>query len=152
MTTQLHKLAALSNTKKKKRVGRGNGSGKGTYSTRGIKGQRARSGGRSGLVQRSLMRQLIKKLPNIGGFSTLVKKSTSLTLLTIKKSCNEGDTITLAYLKAKRLIPPSALRAKIIGTCVLTKKITIAEPIRVSKEAHRCITASGGICFPPKVA
>jgi len=74
MGTKLHNLIAISKTSCKKRKGRGNASGKGTYASRGLKGQRARSGGRSGLKRRSLMRQLIKKTPKIGGFKSLRKK------------------------------------------------------------------------------
>ena len=74
MKIKLHNLTALPKTPRKKRVGRGNASGKGTYASRGLKGQKARSGGRSGLRRRSLMQQLIKKTPKIGGFKSLKKK------------------------------------------------------------------------------
>lgn len=74
MSIKLHNLQSVIKTKPKKRVGRGNASGKGTYSGRGIKGQRARAGGRGGLKKRSIMRQLIKKTPKIGGFKSLKQK------------------------------------------------------------------------------
>lgn len=74
MSIKLHNLQSVIKTKPKKRVGRGNGSGKGTYSGRGIKGQRARAGGSGGLKKRSIMKQLIKKTPKIGGFKSLNQK------------------------------------------------------------------------------
>ena len=57
----------------RKRVGRGNGSGKGTYSTRGIKGQKSRSGGgvRPGFEGGQL--PLIKRMPHLRGFTNIFK-------------------------------------------------------------------------------
>jgi large subunit ribosomal protein L15 len=74
METKLHNLIASSRKSRKTRKGRGNASGKGTYCSRGLKGQRSRSGGRAGLKKRSLMRQLVKKIPKIGGFRSRKKK------------------------------------------------------------------------------
>ncbi|MFA6254919.1 MAG: hypothetical protein WC675_02675 [Patescibacteria group bacterium] len=49
----LHNLKVNKKARKKsKRVGRGNASGHGTYSTRGLKGQKSRSGGKGGLKRR----------------------------------------------------------------------------------------------------
>jgi len=63
---------ATGSTKKRKRVGRGNSSGHGTYSTRGLKGQKSRSGV-SGL-KRLGMRQVLLRTPKYKGFkSKLVK-------------------------------------------------------------------------------
>jgi large subunit ribosomal protein L15 len=54
MTINLSELRSSKNQKKRKRVGRGNGSGRGTYSGRGQKGQRSRSGGKKGLKVKGL--------------------------------------------------------------------------------------------------
>ncbi len=54
MIITLSSLKPQKNRKKKKRVGRGNSSGHGTYSGRGIKGQRSRSGGKKGLKLKGL--------------------------------------------------------------------------------------------------
>ncbi len=51
---------------RRKRVGRGNASGHGTYSGRGIKGQRSRSGGKKGLKLKGL-RHNIKNFPKLRG-------------------------------------------------------------------------------------
>ena len=66
MLITLHNLPALQG-RKKKRVGRGPGSGRGTYSGRGIKGQKARTGGRVGL-RRKGVKQFITKLKKEGYF------------------------------------------------------------------------------------
>ncbi|MCK4554160.1 hypothetical protein KAU19_04310, partial [Candidatus Parcubacteria bacterium] len=55
--------------KKRKRVGRGNASGHGTYSGRGIKGQRSRSGGKSGL-KRLGMKMILRNIPKKRGFKS----------------------------------------------------------------------------------
>ena len=64
----LHNLTINKKSRKNpKRLGRGNASGHGTYSTRGQKGQKARSGGSKGLRRWALVQQLRSK-PKIGGF------------------------------------------------------------------------------------
>ena len=45
MALGLHNAKSVKNTSSAKRLGRGLGSGKGKYSTRGMKGQKSRSGG-----------------------------------------------------------------------------------------------------------
>ncbi len=66
MTLNLSSLVKIKEKNPKKRVGRGNASGKGSYSGRGLKGQRSRSGGKKGLKLRGL-RRLSKRLPKLRG-------------------------------------------------------------------------------------
>lgn len=136
----LHNLTARTKTKGKKRVGRGNASGKGTYSTRGIKGQNARSGGSKGLFRRSIMKQLIKKTPKLGGFKSMLSKNKkprpiSLKLLAMK--FDSDQEITKESLLKKGLISKNEARfgIKIVGSLPLTKKLTIQQGIPISKNA-----------------
>src|SRR3989338_2636884 len=124
------------------RVGRGNASGKGTYSSRGIKGQRARSGGAKGLKKRSLMRQLIKKTPKLGGFRSLAKKIATITLTDIETHFKNGEIITYSMLREKNLLQ-KRMHAKIVATGKLTKKLTV-QKILISKTAAEKIRAMGG--------
>jgi len=66
----LHSIHPGPRSKKTRtRIGRGNGSGIGTYSGRGIKGQRARSGGKSGLTARA-MKPYLLRIPKSRGFAS----------------------------------------------------------------------------------
>ncbi len=69
----LHNLKKSKGITKSKRLGRGNSSGVGTYSTRGMKGQRSRSGGKSGLIARSINSYLLR-IPKVKGFKSFKPK------------------------------------------------------------------------------
>ncbi|KKT49953.1 MAG: 50S ribosomal protein L15 [Candidatus Jacksonbacteria bacterium RIFCSPLOWO2_02_FULL_44_20] len=144
MPVKIHNLASVSKTKPKKRLGRGNSSGKGTYSTRGIKGQKARSGS-GGMRKRSVMRQLIKKIPKLGGFRTPGPLPVSLSLEIIQKFYEDGETVNRASLVAKRIITARKARGiiKIIGNTKIKNRLLI-EGIRLSKQAQSLIEKAGG--------
>jgi len=143
MTIRLHNLPKRPEQKRKKRVGRGNASGKGTYSGRGIKGQRARSGGSKGLKKRSIMKQLIKKTPKLGGFKSLKSKCATITLTQLQNTFSPDETVNLLTLKEKMLISSKIRRAKIVATGSVTKKFII-ENLPLSKQAENAIKSAGG--------
>lgn len=143
MTLGLHNLSKRTSKKPKKRVGRGNASGKGTYSGRGIKGQRARSGGSKGLKKRSIMKQLIKKIPKLGGFKSLKQKSATITLLQLQNAFSPNEAVNLLTLKEKGLVSSKIRRAKIVATGSVNKKLII-ENIPLSKQAEDAIKSAGG--------
>lgn len=143
MTIALHNLPSRVTTKRHKRVGRGNASGRGTYSTRGMKGQRSRSGGRKGLRRRSLMNQLIKKTPKIGGFRSLQAPNFTITLKNLEQKFIDGDKVNLATLQAKKLVKQGTIRVKIVATGQITKKIII-ENLPTTPKAAELIAAAGG--------
>ena len=88
----LHTIkSAKGATKKRKRVGRGNASGQGTYSGRGIKGQKSRSGV-SGL-KRLGMRQILRRIPKQRGFKSLKPDNQVVNLADINKHFKKGDLI-----------------------------------------------------------
>jgi len=69
---KLHELKPKAHSKKEKtRVGRGNGSGKGTYSTYGCKGQRSRSGGVKAKGFEGGQTPIYRRLPKYKGFKPL---------------------------------------------------------------------------------
>ncbi len=146
----LHNLTARSKTKAKKRVGRGNASGKGTYSTRGIKGQNSRSGGSKGLFQRSIMKQLIKKTPKLGGFKSMISKNKRPRPISLELLANKFDSdqeITHEALIKKGIISKDEARfgIKIVGSVALTKKLTVQQGIAISKNAAIEIKKAGGM-------
>jgi large subunit ribosomal protein L15 len=128
-------------TKPRKRVGRGMGSGHGKTSTRGSKGQRAGTGfgqkrGFEG-GQMPLHRRLPKR-----GFTNIFKKEFAIVnLIQLEKA--EGDTFTVDSLRELGLVRKLGEGLKVLGTGILTKKITI-EAHHFSKSALEKIQKAGG--------
>lgn len=128
--------------KKAKRVGRGNASGHGTYSTRGLKGQRARSGGRSGLKRRGL-RQLLRNKPKIGGFRSPYPKMVTVNLDQLESNFGAGEIVNAQKLINKYLIKSAKTGVKILGDGKLTKKLEVIAD-GFSKSAKEAIIKAGG--------
>ncbi len=96
----LHTLQPASGaSKQRKRVGRGNGSGHGNYSCRGMKGQRSRSGV-SGLKRMALKKAMLQ-IPKLRGFQSDKPKYQVVNLATLNGLFKDGAVITAdALLKA----------------------------------------------------
>lgn len=116
--------------KKNKRVGRGNASGHGTYSTRGQKGQKSRSGV-SGLKRLGLKKQLLQ-IPKVRGFKSLNPKNQVVSVKAINSFFKDGETVTPAALFEKKLIASASLPVKILGKEKLTVKVKL-EKIKTSE-------------------
>ncbi len=139
----LHTLKPAKGSKKKrKRVGRGNASGHGTYSTRGQKGQRSRSGGRNKLKIKGL-KSLLQSIPKQRGFHSLYPKLAVVNLKDLEKSFNEGELITPKKLETKGLIRTAKNGVKILSDGVLTKKFRV-QADSFSKGAEEKIKKAGG--------
>ncbi len=126
----------------RKRVGRGNASGHGTYSTRGGKGQTARSGGSRGLKLKAF-KNLMQSTPKLRGFKSLKIKPVEVNLSDLEKNFNIGETVNLTALKEKGLVKPRALKAKVLLKGELKKKLII-DGIGVTKGAKEMIEKVGG--------
>jgi large subunit ribosomal protein L15 len=128
-------------TKPRKRIGRGMGSGHGKTSTRGSKGQRAGTGfgqkrGFEG-GQMPLHRRLPKR-----GFTNIFKKEFAIVnLIQLEKA--EGDTFTVESLRQIGLVRKLGEGLKVLGTGTLTRKITV-EAHHFSKSALEKIQKAGG--------
>ena len=142
---QLNSL--IKNNKKKIRVGRGIGSGKGKTSSRGHKGQKSRSGVAIKSFEGGQM-PLYRRLPK-RGFKSLSKNNIAILNLSkiqnmIDKSKNEiKNTLDLKILKEKKLINKKFLKLKILGTGEIKKDIEISAHY-VSKQALSKIEKVGG--------
>src|SRR5580700_4021176 len=128
-------------TKLRKRVGRGMGSGTGKYSTRGAKGQRSISGfgqkrGFEG-GQMPLHRRLPKR-----GFTNIFKKQYAIVNLNRLEKL-EGDTFTPDHLLQHGVIKKLHEGLKVLGTGQLTRKLRV-EAHLFSKSALDKIQAAGG--------
>ncbi|MFA5023626.1 MAG: 50S ribosomal protein L15 [Patescibacteria group bacterium] len=116
-------------SKKNKRVGRGNASGHGTYSTRGLKGQKSRSGV-SGLKRLGLKKQLLK-IPKVRGFKSLNPKNQVVSVKAINNNFKDNETVNSEALFAKKLISSRTQAVKILGKEKLTVKVKF-ENIKMS--------------------
>ncbi len=139
---KLHQLRKHpKSTKRRKVVGRGIGSGHGTYSTRGNKGQTKRTGHSKMPARFEGGRQpLVRQLPKLRGFKSLAEKATAIKLdaLSVFK---DGDTVTMATLRAHGLVPTGAKRVKILQG-KLARKLTFK--VSVSGTAKETIEKAGG--------
>lgn len=127
--------------KKRKRVGRGL-SKKGTYSGRGSKGQRSRSGGKSGLQLKGL-RQIMLATPKKKGFKSNKPTPEVVNVGTLSKTFAEGNTVTPQALLEKGLVSKIANGVKILGNGSLSIKLSLTG-CKVSKVAKEKIEKAGG--------
>ncbi len=138
MVLTLHTIKpAKKSQKKKKRVGRGNSSGKGTYSGRGIKGQKARSG--VGGLKRLGMKQILLRTPKLRGFKSLKEKDQIVNLDKISKYYKENEVVNPKTLKEKGLIDNEKKSVKILGRGELTVKGLKFEKVKMSKSVEKLI-------------
>jgi large subunit ribosomal protein L15 len=116
--------APVGANKKKRIVGRGQGSGLGTTAGRGNKGQQSRSGGKTYVGFEGGQMPLYRRLAH-RGFSNypFKKESIVINLREIESSFSNGDVVDLAALIAKGLAKGS-LPVKILGDGDLTKKLS----------------------------
>lgn len=144
MSLNLHTLRPTKGTTKaKKRVGRGNSSGHGTYSTRGLKGQKSRSGV-SGL-KRLGMRQMLLAAPKRRGFVSRFPKNQTVNLSALNKAFQAKETVSPRTLLKKGLIAKINLPAKILAQGELTVSGLIFEKLQISQAAAEKITKAGGV-------
>jgi large subunit ribosomal protein L15 len=134
---------AEGSTHKKKRVGRGPGSGLGKTAGRGNKGQKSRSGysGKVGFEggQMPLQRRLPKR-----GFTNIFKKQwIEVTLATLENSFDAGDSITPETMHERGVIAKGKRDVVVLGTGELTKALTVSAH-RFTKGARAKIEAAGG--------
>ena len=128
--------------KSRTRVGRGNGS-KGTYSGRGLKGQKSRSGGGVPLFFEGGQLPLVKRLPFLRGFKNRFKKDFSIVnLVDIENKFNEGDEVNAESLFGLNLIKKKSSNVKILGNGNLKKSLKI-KVHAVTKSAEEKIKKSG---------
>ena len=138
--------------KRKKILGRGQGSGHGTTSGKGNKGQKARSGGKTYVGFEGGQMPLYRRLAHRGFSNYPFKKSFQIVNLNeIDKRYNEGETVDEASLFDKGLIKGKRTNGsfvsnspvKILGNGELTKKL-IFKICAVSGSVKEKIQKSGG--------
>lgn len=146
MILKLHHLKPSAGSKHRpKRVGRGDASGHGTFSGRGSKGQKSRTGGTRRLQQKGL-RRLLLATPKLRGFKSLYPKPAIINLEALEAKFRDGDKISPQILKEKGIIGKIEAGVKILGNGELTKKLEIVG-CQASQSAKEKIEKAGGtIC------
>ena len=124
----------------RKRLGRGNATGKGTTAGRGGKGQTARTGGRNRLKLLG-MRHLMLQTPKLRGFKSQHAKASVVTLDMLSAAFATGAKISPAILAKKGI--SSGNHVKILGSGALKKKFMVIG-CKVSEAAKEKIVAAGG--------
>ena len=133
--------------KKKIRVGRGIGSGKGKTSGRGVKGQKSRSGVAIKSFEGGQM-PLYRRLPK-RGFNPIGKKRIAILNLDKiqsyidKKNIKTTDTLNSDLLKKLNLIDKNSIKLKILGSGAIKDKINIEADL-ASKSAVEKLEKIGG--------
>jgi large subunit ribosomal protein L15 len=115
--------APIGANKKKRIVGRGQGSGHGTTAGKGNKGQKSRSGGKTYVGFEGGQMPLYRRLAQRGFSNYPFKKEFKVVNIgEIEKRYETGETVTVTTLKEKEVIKGSIL-VKILGGGKLTKKL-----------------------------
>ncbi len=133
---------ARGSKKKPKRVGRGPGSGHGKTSTKGHKGQKARSGGAKPSKFEGGQMPFIRRVPK-RGFSNFTRKEFAIINLGDLNRFQEKTEITPELLREKGLIKKTAQGIKVLGDGELLKPLVI-KAHKFSQGALEKITTAGG--------
>ncbi len=132
--------------KKRKRVGRGIGSGYGKTAGRGHKGLKSRSGGTVAPGFEGGQMPLRKRLPKYGFRSRVGMTTAEIRLGELNKL--DAEIIDLDALKRADLVGSKMTRAKIFASGELTKAVRVVG-LGVTKGARAAIEAAGGSVAEP---
>lgn len=128
--------------KRTKRVGRGIGSGHGKTSTRGHKGQWARSGGGVRLGFEGGQMPLQRRIPK-RGFTNIFRKEYAIVNVKDLNCFDDGSIVTIELLQAAGLVNKVKAGVKLLGEGELEKKLTV-QVQKCSRQAEEKIAALGG--------
>jgi large subunit ribosomal protein L15 len=129
--------------KRKRRVGRGPGSGHGKTSGRGHKGQGSRSGSSRHVTFQGGTMPLVRRVPKRGFNNRWALSVGTVNVSDLEAVFAAGDEVTPQAAREKRLIGPNVQVFKVLGSGELTKKLTVAAH-RFSKTAEEKIKKAGG--------
>ena len=141
---RVHAVQPPHKRQKRKRIGRGNASGNGTYAGKGLKGQKARSGGgvRRGFEGGQL--PMVKALPTMRGFTNSVFRSQHHIVNVAQLGVFSPDAqVTPKELAQRRLIRDTRYPVKVLGKGTVEHALTV-EAHKFSIAARQKIEAAGG--------
>lgn len=140
---QIHELKSK---KRKARKTVGRGGKRGTYSGKGNKGQKARSGASIDPLFEGGRSSLIERLKKVRGFKSTHPKKTVVKLADLDKKFKDGETISVETLIKAGLLDKKDSKSgvKILSSGEISKKLTIAKGILFSETAKDAIIKAGG--------
>jgi large subunit ribosomal protein L15 len=140
---KLHDLRPATGSKKRrKRIGRGPGSGHGKTATKGHKGLLARSGGGKRPGFEGGQMPLIRRLPKFG-FTNPFRTEYAIVNLKSFENWTGGETVTPQAMVDAGLVKRKMLPIKILGHGDLNKSLVV-QAHKFSKSAEAKIQAAGG--------
>lgn len=127
------------NNKRKSRKNLGRGGKKGTYSGRGVKGQKARSGVSINPLFEGGRSSLIDRMKKNRGFKSTNSKKIVIKLSDLEKKFKDGDIVNVGSLISSGLVDKIRAREgiKILATGKITKKLIVGDGIFMSAEAMK---------------
>ncbi|MEA3449883.1 MAG: 50S ribosomal protein L15 [Patescibacteria group bacterium] len=136
MSLSTHTIkGAKGSSKKRKRIGRGNASGTGTYSGKGLKGQNCRSGVSN--LKRLGMKQVLLRTPKKRGFNSVKSKKQVVNLSDLNKHFKEGEIVSKESLLKKALVDNIKVNVKILAKGELTVKNLKFKDVLMSEAAKK---------------
>ena len=130
--------------RKRKRVGRGNASGKGTYSTRGLKGQRSRSGRDYNAVFEGGGMSMFRTLPRKKGFKNRFRvEAQAVNVVDLARRFEPGAVVDAEALVVAGLLKRADKRFKVLAGGEIDRALTVRVE-RISPAAVKKIEAAGG--------
>ncbi|MFC2028096.1 50S ribosomal protein L15 [Chloroflexota bacterium] len=127
----------------RKRVGRGIGSGHGTYSCRGLKGQNSRSGGGVHPLFEGGQNPLVKRLPYKRGFNNVFRVEYAVVNLDRLNIFPEGTEVTPEAMVSAGIIKGLKKPVKVLGDGELNQKLVV-KANKFSQTARTKIESLGG--------
>ena len=127
----------------RKRVGRGNSAGQGTFAGRGLKGQKARAGNKPRRFFEGGQTRLFKKLPFRRGFTNPFRVEYQAVNLEVLERFDKDAEVTPELLKEKGILRNLRKPIKVLAVGDLTKKLTV-HAHSFSATAREKIEAAGG--------
>ena len=139
---QIHEISTIKKTKK--RIGRGGK--RGTYSGKGMKGQKSRSGGNVDPLFEGGRTTLIQKMKKNRGFKSPHAKRITVSLARLDALYKDGDVVSTKTLIEKKVFRTKTVGngIKIVATGDISKKLIIDEEIRSTIVARKKIEEVGG--------
>ena len=134
---------------KRKRKTIGRGGKKGTYSGKGMKGQKARSGGNVDPLFEGGRSTLIDHMKKKKGFKSLTEKAVPVSLEKIEKNFKAGDIVDARKMIQAGIVRTAANGIKVLATGSISKKLTVRADA-FSAKAKQAIIDAGGEVFEPK--
>lgn len=135
--------APKGSTHKKKRLGRGPGSGLGKTAGRGEKGQKSRSGYSAKIGFEGGQMPLHRRLPKRGFTNIFKKEWIEVSLLALDQNFNANEEVTPEVLHERGLIKKAKRDVVVLGTGEISKALRISAH-RFTKRAREKIERAGG--------